>query len=202
MNINSDFLSEMLKNNKIKELVDYEIKEGDIKFKTENYQKMIDVKKSGNDIKKILKSILLAYESLQNYMIDEYIELDEDKVYLDNDFNIYFILSQRKNTGINELIRKIMFNRQIGKDEDIEMYRDINNSLFCESIDIRKIINIISKESDFGENKRNDKIIKESFVKKFIKKYGAIKNKGFKLKTESISFDYPFFSDYKKNKKI
>ena len=159
------FISNMIKNNNIKTIIPFIIKDDDIIIDEKNLVTLKDKLSCLIDSKTLLiwlDKLFLSVEIINKYMIDEnYIYYDLDKVFIKND-NIYLLVNpyMQNSKNIKDLFFEILMDYKIDEDDfDIRLIK-IKNELVNSNYNLITLRKIINDNINYNENKKKKIILK------------------------------------------
>ncbi len=159
------FISNMIKNNNIKTIIPFIIKDDDIIIDEKNLVTLKDKLSCLIDSKTLLiwlDKLFLSVEIINKYMIDEnYIYYDLDKVFIKND-NIYLLVNpyMQNSKNIKDLFFEILMDYKIDEDDfDIRLIK-IKNELVNSNYNLITLRKIINDNINYNENKKKKIISK------------------------------------------
>lgn len=159
------FISNMIKNNNIKTIIPFIIKDDDIIIDENNLVTLKDKLSCLIDSKTLLiwlDKLFLSVEIINKYMIDEsYIYYDLDKIFIKND-NIYLLVNpyMQNSKNIKDLFFEILMDYKIDEDDfDIRLIK-IKNELVNSNYNLITLRKIINDNINYNENKKKKIISK------------------------------------------
>lgn len=159
------FITNMIKNNNIKTIIPFIIKDDDIIIDENNLVTLKDKLSCLIDSKTLLiwlDKLFLSVEIINKYMIDEnYIYYDLDKVFIKND-NIYLLVNpyMQNSKNIKDLFFEILMDYKIDEDDfDIRLIK-IKNELVNSNYNLITLRKIINDNINYNENKKKKIISK------------------------------------------
>ena len=174
------FISNMIKNNNIKTIIPFIIKDDDIIIDENNLVTLKDKLSCLIDSKTLLiwlDKLFLSVEIINKYMIDEnYIYYDLDKIFIKND-NIYLLVNpyMQNSKNIKDLFFEILMDYKIDEDDfDIRLIK-IKNELVNSNYNLITLRKIINDNIKYNENKKKKIISKNK--KENVNNLEILKNK-------------------------